>query len=200
MVSDDLVSLRFDSFVQSPSISVDPMVEEFNCNDSFCLGGLSQQLVSSFPQTQEDPVVSDVHQLEGDATTDAFSFKVQDFLFQISAALPQPILEGPPKVQNDRRNFDVPSASRRSSRLAAKNPAGKGPSVLALEILSRKLGLNNANSNDSPSQKLASLFKQPLSPSAIRSIRELVALGGGDTLLKDMGSQVAAPAPQQLEA
>ncbi|KAG8056336.1 hypothetical protein GUJ93_ZPchr0002g26535 [Zizania palustris] len=199
-VADDLVSLRFDSLVQSSSISVDPMFEESICNESLFLGGSSQQLVSSLPQTQEVPAVSDVHQQEGAATADAFNSKVQDFLIQISAALPQPILDGPPKVQSDRRHFDVPSASRRSSRLAAKNPVGKGPLVLALEILSRKLGLSNANSSDSPSQKLASLFKHPLSPSAIRAIRELVSLGGGDALLKDMGSQVAAPALQQLEA
>ncbi|KAG8051870.1 hypothetical protein GUJ93_ZPchr0001g30870 [Zizania palustris] len=58
-----------------------------------------------------------------------FNAKLDDFIKQVSAALPQPILTA-------------------------------------------------------PSKKLTTLFKQPISPSAVKAIKELVYFGGGEVLLK----------------
>ncbi|KAG8071074.1 hypothetical protein GUJ93_ZPchr0006g41661 [Zizania palustris] len=79
--------------------------------------------------------------------------------------------------QHGASNIFSACVGRHSARLAAKNPDGKGASTLALQVLAKKLGVAS-NSLESNSQKLGTLFKQQLSPSAVRAIRELVALGG----------------------
>ncbi|KAG8087791.1 hypothetical protein GUJ93_ZPchr0010g10424 [Zizania palustris] len=86
-----------------------------------------------------------------------------------------------------------PSVSgRRSARLAAKNPEGKGPTSLALQVLAKKLRLI-VDTPESASQKLGALFQQELSPSAIRAICELVKLGGGRTMLTKKQEGNGAP-------
>ncbi|KAL5221201.1 hypothetical protein ABZP36_025914 [Zizania latifolia] len=51
-----------------------------------------------------------------------------------------------------------------------------------------------------PPKKLASLFKQPLSPSAINAIRELVMIGGGQELLKQKNNNDRASTSKAAKA
>ncbi|KAL5214628.1 hypothetical protein ABZP36_003780 [Zizania latifolia] len=75
-------------------------------------------------------------ELEGHA--DDFHARLDEFLASMSLALPQPILKSLPKVQKARKQKEIATASRRSSRLAVKNPEGRGPSALASRVLARK--------------------------------------------------------------
>ncbi|KAL5199230.1 hypothetical protein ABZP36_020433 [Zizania latifolia] len=136
---------------------------------------------------------------------DEFHNRLEDFLATVSAALPQALLPTPPKVQHRKPKLCPPTGNRRSSRLAAKNSDGKGPSALTLKVLANKLSLfdNSASSShsvDSDSQKLACLFKQTLSPPVVRAIRELVKLGGGQAILKDKGKRVMSTSSQKSVA
>ncbi|KAL5214469.1 hypothetical protein ABZP36_003621 [Zizania latifolia] len=130
------------------------------------------------------------------AITDDFHHRLEEFLSQVAAALPQPIMPTPPKVQRTSKEKNYPTVSRRSSRLATKNPAGKGLTALALEVLSKKLGLADS-SPENTSRKLASLFKQPVSLAAVRAIRELVSCGGGQALLHGNDKIATTSSPQQ---
>ncbi|KAG8063380.1 hypothetical protein GUJ93_ZPchr0003g16483 [Zizania palustris] len=91
------------------------------------------------------------------ADTD-FQGRLEDFLAEISTALPQALLPTPPKVHGSRRRKSPPVTSRRSARLASNNPEGAKTSSLALKVLVKKLGLTDPP-YASDSQKLASLFK-----------------------------------------
>ncbi|KAG8054383.1 hypothetical protein GUJ93_ZPchr0001g32983 [Zizania palustris] len=157
------------------SSNLDPMIIEANI--SRCPASNSQTVDTTEAMVQvntEAPARG-----EGD-----FNKTLENFLAQITAALPQALIPTPPKVQHGASNRFSACAGRRSARLAAKNPDGKGTSTLALQVLAKKLGVAS-NSLESNSQKLGTLFKQQLSPSAIRAIRELVALGGDQYMLNN---------------
>ncbi|KAG8061680.1 hypothetical protein GUJ93_ZPchr0003g17153 [Zizania palustris] len=126
------------------------------------------------------------------ADTD-FQGRLEDFLAEISTALPQALLPTPPKVHGTRRRKSPPVTSRRSARLASKNPEGAKTSSLALKVLVKKLGLTDPP-YASDSQKIASLFKQQLTPAAVHSIRELVSgVDGQDSLMIKAVGSAAAP-------
>ncbi|KAG8096468.1 hypothetical protein GUJ93_ZPchr0013g36063 [Zizania palustris] len=127
---------------------------------------------------------------------DDFRKRLEGFIEQFNLELPQALLPTPPKVQQGNKN-KLPSVSgRRSARLAAKNPEGKGPSSLGLQVLAKKLRVI-ADTPESTSQKLGALFKQDLTPTAVRAIRELVKLGGGHAMLsRTVGSHGASTSAQ----
>ncbi|KAL5199823.1 hypothetical protein ABZP36_021026 [Zizania latifolia] len=166
---------------------MDPMRIEA-CN-VISLNLFGDQVLGSQPETLKTPPTQagDLHN------------RLEDFLATVSAALPQPILPSPPKVQRATQVKTKLSASRRSARLAAKNPEGKSQSLLALQVLSKKLGLTD-NSNESHAQKLATLFQHPLSPSALQAIKDLVTIGGGQAVLKEHNRQAASTSCQHAEA
>ncbi|KAG8056424.1 hypothetical protein GUJ93_ZPchr0002g23839 [Zizania palustris] len=101
---------------------------------------------------------------------------LENFVEQFRLELPQALLPTPPKVQRNIGSKRPSVSGRRSARLPAKNPEGKGSASLAMQVLAKKLGLT-ADTPESTAQKLGALFQQELSPSAIQAICELVKLG-----------------------
>ncbi|KAL5210105.1 hypothetical protein ABZP36_005728 [Zizania latifolia] len=73
-----------------------------------------------------------------------FHARLEEFLAQVTTALPQALLPTPPKVQRSNACKLTLVAGRRSAHLAAKNLDGKGPSSLAMQVLAKKLGLPNS--------------------------------------------------------
>ncbi|KAG8097468.1 hypothetical protein GUJ93_ZPchr0013g36518 [Zizania palustris] len=155
--------------------SLDPMTIESNITS--CPVSNSQTVDIPEALVQVNTVAPD--RGEGD-----FNKTLENFLAHITVDLPQALLPTPPKVQHGAKNKFSAFAGQRSARLAAKNLDGKGTSTLALQVLAKKLGVAS-NSLDSNSQKLGTLFKQQLSPSAVHAIRELVAHGGDQCMLNN---------------
>ncbi|KAL5203388.1 hypothetical protein ABZP36_014340 [Zizania latifolia] len=153
---------------------------------------LTLSLCASHFCSQGTGILPQVAKSQASLVIGAYNFhcRLEKFLIQVSAALPQLILPTPPKVQRIDKHKTIPTVTRRSSRLAAKNPSDKGSSALALQVLNKKLGLS-ANSSESPSQKLASFFKQPISPATVRAIRDLVSFGGGQALMHSADKDAA---------
>ncbi|KAG8095340.1 hypothetical protein GUJ93_ZPchr0012g21587 [Zizania palustris] len=173
------VNLVFDAEVQKINFSshlphsvsrLDPMWLEATHITATTIGTPLIPHAEGTEETTVEPVEED---------SEALGVKLDDFLASLSMALPQALVPTPPKVRSTKSYQHAVGTSRRSARSAAKNPHGTKTASLALQVLVRKLGIvDHSSSNDA--QKLATYFKQQLSPSAVRAIRELVEAGEGN--------------------